>query len=853
MLLQENVITVTARGYDDAGPDDVDMEYTDEYVYYAENCESVKNGVFIVTGEGDVNISAVRGTRHKSWLSLADTGWYDRSGSYVISDAASLAGLALLVNGGVSDFYGETVTLGEDISLANTDGTVGLRRWPGIGASSEKAFRGTFDGAGHAISDMLAVSEGSSSAFFGFLKDAEVRDLTVFGLSSCPAAAAYAAGVAASAENSLLLRCDNRAEVRVSGSMAGGLCAHISGGTILRGCRNYGDVTAQCSVGGLAAVCYSGEDVIEDCFNFGTITAEGSGSSGTGGVAGKLSGTMLRCGNAGDIVSADRYTGGLAGYTVGRRSSRIEDSRNTGSVRVSSAASNAAAGLLVGNAQYLTMTNCSCCGELTAPDTFPARVLDDCVGRAGSEAEISGLSPAEDGADFGYVPREAPAAPKKDSFTAVFVADGKTVAELSYAPGDISVDEPPLPQKEGYTGFWSPYRLGRADITVRAVYRPVEVSAGERLTEGRYALAYGSSGTLEIAENGAVTLTGSGEDMAIVLRRGAELTLDGCVLSGERTLITAEDGCRMIMWGENALIGLSEERNNAAPTLVFDGSLELAGEGGIRISARIGNSAIWSEGGVLTLSGGLAEIKKTDLLGFEGGAVNAGSVIVDGGSVLIYTDSDNVPAVCADSVRVTDGSLNARCLHTEKVISGEVSLAGGLVRLEGHSPNSSGASEETLNEAALNSFGGSGFMAVPSSVGSVRATDQRLVFNGETVTLEAYNIDGSNYFKLRDIAALTDGTGSGFSVAFDPELRAVYARKGERYEYVGGERQIGEDKASTAAPSRWLLYVDGGLLPCDMAVIGGNNFFRLRDLGAALDFGVDYVEQTRTVIVNSAD
>jgi hypothetical protein len=38
-----------------------------------------------------------------------------------------------------------------------------------------------------------------------------------------------------------------------------------------------------------------------------------------------------------------------------------------------------------------------------------------------------------------------------------------------------------------------------------------------------------------------------------------------------------------------------------------------------------------------------------------------------------------------------------------------------------------------------------------------------------------------------------------------------------------------------------------------MAVIGGNNFFRLRDLGAALDFGVDYVEQTRTVIVSSAD
>ena len=78
------------------------------------------------------------------------------------------------------------------------------------------------------------------------------------------------------------------------------------------------------------------------------LTALGSGSSGTGGIVGKLSGAVSGCGSAGEIVSADRYTGGLAGYTVGRQSSRIEDSYSTASLRVNSSAANAAAGTLVG-------------------------------------------------------------------------------------------------------------------------------------------------------------------------------------------------------------------------------------------------------------------------------------------------------------------------------------------------------------------------------------------------------------------------------------------------------------------------------------------------------------------------
>ena len=45
------------------------------------------------------------------------------------------------------------------------------------------------------------------------------------------------------------------------------------------------------------------------------------------------------------------------------------------------------------------------------------------------------------------------------------------------------------------------------------------------------------------------------------------------------------------------------------------------------------------------------------------------------------------------------------------------------------------------------------------------------------------------------------------------------------------------------------VYVDGVLLPCRVANIGGNNYFKLQDLADALGFFVDYDKETRTVII----
>ena len=62
---------------------------------------------------------------------------------------------------------------------------------------------------------------------------------------------------------------------------------------------------------------------------------------------------------------------------------------------------------------------------------------------------------------FNYVP---------ETYTATFIADGKVVKRVSFTSGAISISEPAIPVKEGYSGKWETYTLGSENITINAVY-----------------------------------------------------------------------------------------------------------------------------------------------------------------------------------------------------------------------------------------------------------------------------------------------------------------------------------------------------------------------------------------------
>ena len=135
---------------------------------------------------------------------------------------------------------------------------------------------------------------------------------------------------------------------------------------------------------------------------------------------------------------------------------------------------------------------------------------------------------------------------------------------------------------------------------------------------------------------------------------------------------------------------------------------------------------------------------------------------------------------------------------------------------------------------------------------NVCLSSQALTVDGRSVSCEYYNIDDSNYFKLRDIAELLNGTGSCFSVAYDEAARAVRIVTGEAYVSVGGELTKGEDLSSTAVVSTQTILVNGTPRSDLKAYnIGDHNYFKLRDLGSALGFGVGYDETTKTIRIES--
>lgn len=135
----------------------------------------------------------------------------------------------------------------------------------------------------------------------------------------------------------------------------------------------------------------------------------------------------------------------------------------------------------------------------------------------------------------------------------------------------------------------------------------------------------------------------------------------------------------------------------------------------------------------------------------------------------------------------------------------------------------------------------------------VVASTQAVTVDGKAVSAEVYNIDGSNYFMLRDVAALLNGTQGQFSVSYDDATRTVTAESGKAYTTIGTELTVGEDKSSTCVASTQAISVNGIVRDIDVYNIGGNNFLKLRDLGNLLGFGVSYNSATKTVVIDSDD
>lgn len=132
-------------------------------------------------------------------------------------------------------------------------------------------------------------------------------------------------------------------------------------------------------------------------------------------------------------------------------------------------------------------------------------------------------------------------------------------------------------------------------------------------------------------------------------------------------------------------------------------------------------------------------------------------------------------------------------------------------------------------------------------------TNSTILVNGSKIPFEAYNINGNNYFKLRDLAFAMNGSGKQFNVWAEGEGAAltVMLKSQTAYVPVGGEL-ISSSGASSALKRVPKTSLDGRSLTLTTYNIGGYNYVKLRDVGAALDFGVGWDGASSTVTIDTS-
>lgn len=293
------------------------------------------------------------------WDGSADISWYESSAqAYNLTTAEQLAGLAKLVNEGISNFSGKTITLGADIFLNDTAGvgagtwaSVPHTEWTPIGTKS-RPFKGEFDGiAGKKNRKIygLYISDATKNyaGLFGYTSGVNISNLDVL-VGRITANDTVGALIGYATSGSIT---NVRCEVQVTGNnYVGGLVGNFTGrlstsfakenvvgrdfvggligwtkgsvfGTSQFDIYFVGNVAGRNYVGGVVG---SGESVSKS-YAKGSVKGD---SNYVGGVIGYASGSIDSVYHIGGDVRGHGYVGGV----VGQVSSSVTNSYSEGGV-----------------------------------------------------------------------------------------------------------------------------------------------------------------------------------------------------------------------------------------------------------------------------------------------------------------------------------------------------------------------------------------------------------------------------------------------------------------------------------------------------------------------------------------
>lgn len=253
---------------------------------------------------------------------------------YQIGNADQLMWFAAKVNGSTKKSTSNLCAkLTSDIDLTGKD-------WTPIGCYNSSSdyvyYGGTFDGTGHTVSGLTINNAKQYQALFGYVKGGTIQDLTVKGsVRTSASSSSYAAGIVAYGETITILNCTSEVDVTATrNGYAGGIVGTIKGqGSKLDKCINKGNIQGNGGfLGGILGNAI-GKTIVSNCVNSGIVSCNAEFKTtafSVGGIVGSAANgsTISRCGNMGNIRSSVKGTGGI----VGRLAGTVENSYNLGNV-----------------------------------------------------------------------------------------------------------------------------------------------------------------------------------------------------------------------------------------------------------------------------------------------------------------------------------------------------------------------------------------------------------------------------------------------------------------------------------------------------------------------------------------
>jgi hypothetical protein len=254
--------------------------------------------------------TAVDKAVHQATQAPPELQWYVNNPnalSFTISKPEELEKLSQIVNGTwkkmakKNDFAGRTITLANDISLAQ------YSNWVPIGDSASP-FSGTFNGSGHVISNLTINRPGSDyQGLFGFIDGGKAQNLGI-----------------------------EKATIK-GRNVVGGVAGRVGNNGKVTGCYFSGTVAGSDDVGGVASRVLAGSTVLNS-YSAGAV----SGINRVGGVAGSIdANSYVLSSYSASTVNGTNWVGGVAGRMIGKTSNlsgcaalnpEVKGTANTGRV-----------------------------------------------------------------------------------------------------------------------------------------------------------------------------------------------------------------------------------------------------------------------------------------------------------------------------------------------------------------------------------------------------------------------------------------------------------------------------------------------------------------------------------------